>query len=354
MSVIDTIISELKNTQYPLYLFGKGTSTNRIIDYLRQQEVPMYGVLVNRDYMPKGNMRIKDLPVVCFEDFTAKNDCEVLICTGDWEESSFTEENRIHIHKIHAYDFWGLFAIEEWNLWDDVFLKQYEQELNIIRESLCDEKSKQVFDENLKQRTMLTYARVFDHPQMQYFDEEIINLSEEVFVDCGAYHGENLVELQKLCRKDGKARIKKAYEIEADPKNIPDLRENISNINNICIIDKGVWNKSGFLLLDDKESKSSKVVESGGVQIPVITIDDMVGDDAVTFIKMDVEGAEFPALEGAINTIKRNKPKLAISIYHRPEDLIKISAWIRALDMDYKFYLRCYSRTGCETILYAV
>lgn len=90
------------------------------------------------------------------------------------------------------------------------------------------------------------------------------------------------------------------------------------------------------------------------MKIPSATIDDTVGNAEVTFIKMDIEGAEMPALQGAKKTILRCKPKLAVSVYHKPEDFVAIPKFIKSLRDDYKYYLRAYSRTGCETILYAV
>lgn len=69
---------------------------------------------------------------------------------------------------------------------------------------------------------------------------------------------------------------------------------------------------------------------------------------------MDVEGAELRALQGAEKTIRRCKPTLAVSVYHRPEDFLAIPEYIDSLGMNYRYYLRCYSQTGCETVLYAV
>ena len=83
-------------------------------------------------------------------------------------------------------------------------------------------------------------------------------------------------------------------------------------------------------------------------------IDDIVGEDKVTFIKLDVEGAELRALQGAELSIRRHRPRLAISIYHKPEDVIEIPAYILSLHEDYRLDIRHYQMSACETILYAV
>ncbi len=353
MSIIDKILHDLKNTKYPLYLFGKGTSTKRIIDYLRGQGVSLFGVLVNRDWYRAGE-NINGVPTVCFEEFLEVKPCEILICTGDWKDSDFPHQYKDNIKKIHAYDFWGLFAIGEWNLWDASFLDSYADDLKWIRSRLCDQKSLEVFDENWKQRTTLCYSRMFDDPSTQYLDKSVMKFTEhEVFIDCGAYHGENLLELNAMLARDGIGEVETAFEIEADARNVQELEMAVSKLGNVSIISKGVWDKTGSIFIDDSESKSSKVSEREGTPIEVISIDDLKIKN-VTFIKMDVEGAELPALKGAEQTIKNYKPKLAISVYHRPEDFIQIPRYIDSLGMNYEFYLRCYSQTGCETILYAV
>ena len=84
--------------------------------------------------------------------------------------------------------------------------------------------------------------------------------------------------------------------------------------------------------------------------------DDFVKDNnipRVDFIKMDIEGAEPFALNGAVETIKRFKPKLAIAIYHSMDDFVNIPEWITGLNLGYKLYLGHYTIHSEETILFA-
>ena len=69
---------------------------------------------------------------------------------------------------------------------------------------------------------------------------------------------------------------------------------------------------------------------------------------------MDIEGAELPALQGAKNTIQKNKPKLAISIYHSNEDMLRLAEYIHGIVPEYKLYVRAHTMGIAETILYAV
>lgn len=88
--------------------------------------------------------------------------------------------------------------------------------------------------------------------------------------------------------------------------------------------------------------------------IEVFKLDDLLADESPSFIKMDIEGAESEALLGAEQIIKKYHPKLAISVYHKPEDIFRIPELILNYHKNYKFYLRHYSYTNSETILYAI
>ena len=91
------------------------------------------------------------------------------------------------------------------------------------------------------------------------------------------------------------------------------------------------------------------------VRISVKSIDNLNVDN-VSFIKMDIEGSELNALKGAEKTILRDKPKLAICIYHSNDDMLCIAEYIHALVPDYTFYVRQYGQYPHthDTVLYAI
>ena len=90
--------------------------------------------------------------------------------------------------------------------------------------------------------------------------------------------------------------------------------------------------------------------------LPTRTIDGLVSSNEVkkiALIKMDIEGSELGALQGAENSLRRWRPKLAISLYHRPEDFFSIPLWLDSLKCGYRFFLDHYSIHNEETVLYA-
>ena len=89
-------------------------------------------------------------------------------------------------------------------------------------------------------------------------------------------------------------------------------------------------------------------------QVDMVSIDDYIDEnEKITIIKMDIEGAEYAALKGAERTIKKYSPRLAISIYHNPEDYWRIFELIYEYSKDYKFAVRHHQNNHLDTVLYA-
>jgi FkbM family methyltransferase len=186
----------------------------------------------------------------------------------------------------------------------------------------------------------------------QYFPKDLIGLSDsEVFVDGGAYTGDTLLT---FIRKTG-GRYGRCYAFEPEPANIAKLNElaGRQRFRDVSIIGRGLWSKAAALrLAPSAAAAGSAISEAGGIPVETDTVDGAAPD--ATFIKLDVEGAELEALKGAAAVIERNRPKLAVCVYHRPGDLFEIPLFIKTLVPEYRLYLRQHQPISCETVLYAV
>lgn len=141
---------------------------------------------------------------------------------------------------------------------------------------------------------------------------------------------------------DGK--YEKIFAIEPDRENFVQLQKFIdeNGYKNIVLYQGGVSDEKGTVKFFNYGGGGSKVSEDGESVVNVDTIDNIVGDSTVSLIKMDIEGSELPALKGAINTLKKSRPVLAVSVYHRQEDLITIPQFIKDVYKNCRFYLRQY------------
>jgi hypothetical protein len=86
------------------------------------------------------------------------------------------------------------------------------------------------------------------------------------------------------------------------------------------------------------------------------TLDDYAAKTGgrVDFIKMDIEGSELEALNGASNVIREFKPRLAISGYHRPQDLWEIPNKLKELNPSYEITFGHHTPIIWESVFYAV
>ena len=208
--------------------------------------------------------------------------------------------------------------------------------------------------ENFSEEQVILFVEdsMAEHLANEYFAPDIIKFEEagEVFVDGGSYDFETSQFLLQRCN------VKKIFAFEPDKYNIPKVQRGIeeSGCKNVVLYEKGLWNKTDTLCFSANGDMCSRVANGGSEdnKIEVVALDDVI-DEKVTFIKMDIEGSELNALEGAKKIICKYRPKLAICIYHKHEDIIDIPAYIKSLVPEYKLYIRHYNTTQWDTILYA-
>ena len=270
----------------------------------------------------------------------------------------YIERSKIYSFECELYNLFIL-NINEYK----EYLLGNSEELEFLYNKLADDFSKKTLDICLKGRLSgeLSYFRSIFTPK-QYFCDGVVELTEqEVILDVGASYGDTLKDIVKYTN----SHFKKVYCFEPDERCLTELvktKEEL-NLENVVIINKGAWDKSETLtFLSDSNGVSSKITENHIETdknreeiyiIETVCIDDII-DEKITFIKMDIEGAELKALQGAKRIIREHKPKLAICVYHRNEDLLEISRYLTELVPNYKLYLRHHSVGGTETVLYAI
>jgi hypothetical protein len=120
----------------------------------------------------------------------------------------------------------------------------------------------------------------------------------------------------------------------------------------VKLFNYGLWDEQTTARYQIDDTASS--LGAGDMTAQCIPLDKIIGDGNVTFLKMDIEGAEMRALYGAEQCIKRCKPQLAICLYHKSGDIYEITSLIHKWLPDHKLYIRHHSTTFVETVLYAV
>ena len=183
----------------------------------------------------------------------------------------------------------------------------------------------------------------------QYYDVLKFN-DDEVIADVGCYDCYTMKQYFKY----GNEKYGKIYSFEPEPKQYEKCKELIKKgkYHDWSIFNYGVYDNNSKLFFSSNSS-CTKVSEDGDIAVEAIKLDDFFeSHESPTFIKMDIEGAELAALKGCAETIRKYKPKLAICVYHKPEDIFEIPEYILSLNPDYKMWLRHYTNLVNETVLY--
>jgi FkbM family methyltransferase len=177
-------------------------------------------------------------------------------------------------------------------------------------------------------------------------------------LDAGACWGDTALYFANLAGSSGKV-----FSFEFVKENIGIFNQN-KEINpelspGIQIIEYALWDKSDEIMYFDEMGPGTSLnmrESTNKLEVKTISIDDWMKKNniqKIDFIKMDIEGAEINALLGAKETLKKYKPKLAISIYHRLSDFYEIIEFLNSLELDYKFFLKHASIHKEETVLFA-
>lgn len=180
-------------------------------------------------------------------------------------------------------------------------------------------------------------------------------------IDASACFGDNALAFAAAVGESGRV-----YCFDMMPNHLRIINQNLEMnpalVSRIDVLGFGLADASNTL----PEARPSESMEDGDVApdaqidsaaFPVRSIDDLVEAGRVSrvdFTKMDIEGSELAALCGAERTLRRFTPKLAISLYHKPEDFCDIPAWLNQLGLGYRFYLGHYTIHAGETVLYAI
>lgn len=231
---------------------------------------------------------------------------------------------------------------------DDILAQ--ENEIRCFYGLLSDIKSKQLYEQLVKFRLGHGYDFCPIPEGGAYVPSDLPRWKNSMrLVDCGAYDGDSINVFQKA-----------NYELEAvcafepDLKNYNKLIESCSELSAICV-PCGVGSATRVLRFNSSDvATSSRVTETGDSVIQICSIDGCLRNWSPTLIKMDIEGAEYDAIQGAKHTIAACRPGLAISAYHLYDDLWRLGLAINEIVDDYDFYLRCHAYSSFETVLYAI
>ncbi len=241
----------------------------------------------------------------------------------------------------------------------------FKQKILEITNLLDDEKSKLIL--NNRMNFMLTgdvkYLSQIPIDKVSYFSEEYLNINHnEVYVDCGAFNGDSILEFSNYVG----AKYNKIIAFEPSKDIYLKLEDTVikNSLRNVITVNAGnglqdqvlnflnMKNEGSLVIDEDSISKLTEDDKSKIEKIRIKKLDNYI-EEQPTFIKMDIEGYELEALKGAEKILKTLKPKLAICIYHKEMDFYEIPLYLKSIVPEYKFKIRQHYDALYDTVLYA-
>lgn len=332
----ETAWDRLKNTKKPIVLYGMGNGADKILDWCENNAIAVAAIFASDDFVRGQSFR--GYKVCRYADIAARYE-DFLIVIAFASESPHVLDNFYQLAPRHETlaPHLPLFAGDETVSF--AWLEQYGSELKEVYDRLADDKSREVFAAvlNYKLCGRIEYLKAVETSRREDCRELFPFGSDEVHVDLGAYDGDTIKEF--LDYTGGCYR--QIFAFEPDVRNFRKLQNYVTaaGLERIVALNKGAWSEEAVLGFSAGGGRQSALGGSGN-ETEVCTVDGVVGGERTSYIKFDVEGAEFEALLGAGETIRRWHPKLFLAAYHRDNDLWRLPLLLWSIEPSYELYLR--------------
>lgn len=346
MEIAEKFLECINREKVDILLYGAGKYGRIALKNLNNSKIKVKYFV--DDDLKRNNTDIEGIPVISFEKAISECQDSFIVISNYYIKETVEKIERagIDLSKVFFSNELLIESVEK------TYLHEKRNELSKVYNFLGDYESKIIYKTIVESR--LTHnidvlSRTCSNNQ--YFPIDIIQLNEnEIFVDGGAFDGDTIRNFLNITQ----GKYKYIYAFEPDYQNYTKLYTNTSS-ENIKLFNMGLYNEDTTVTFSSGKGGSSTISGEGRDKINVCSFDKLnLIDKKVSFIKMDIEGSELAALQGMKETICKNKPKLAICIYHKFEDLWEIPLYIKMLVPEYKFYIRNYTTYLDEIVLYAI
>lgn len=334
-----SVWQRLKTADKPIVMYGMGDGAEKIMTVFQQLGIKPAEFMASDEFV-RGHSFLGYQVKKLSEIQERYSDFIIVVCFG----SSLPDVmNRLYDlaerYELYAPDV----PVVGEGLFDRDYVIANEKNISRVRKLLTDGKSKEVFDGiiNYKISGDIKFLKSCETPEEEAFS--LLNIGfNETYIDLGAYNGDTV---DKFLRLTGK-RFNEIYAVEPDFRNFGRMvRRNYALGRGVFHpVNAAAWSENTELEFRKSGGRNSSTSTKYGrgdiVKVQGISTDSMLGEKIPTLIKLDVEGCEREALEGAKKAISQHKPRLILSAYHRTEDLIELPLRIKEMNGGYKLYLR--------------
>ena len=353
----ETAVRELKGK--PILLYGAGGFGVEMLRHLRRAGFPPAAFL---DRRAAELVYVEGLPVSTAEQATFdRRDCTVLLCVVMDKEERRQVLSYLsglgYANVIEAQSLRCLLVQPDDRTEADIseYYRQRSESIQRAEDLLGDNYSREVYRSSVYAHATGDYSRCaqWESPMAeQYFPADIpMGKGYRRFLDCGGYTGDTVEQvLERVGTIDACAVF------EPDSANYARMVERLAGLNGRIgqrwLFPCAVADRAGIRAFS-QGTGSGTLSAQGDAVVQTVALDQAVPDFHPTYLKMDIEGAEPAALLGAKEIIVRDKPDLAVCVYHAVNHIWDIPLLLDSWDIGYQFYLRSYNACTMETVLYA-
>ena len=336
----ESVWENLRTTQKPIVLYGMGNGADKILDWCEENKVSVKGVFASDEFVR--GQEFRGFTVERYAALKARLGEELLVVIAFASERPEVLARFVELAAEQEVVAPHLPLFDEAETVSRAWLKKHAEELQNVYERLADEQSRKVFAATLNYKLSGKISYLFECATERETDlRELIAPSEqECYLDLGAYNGDTIQELGRLTS----FQWQQVLAVEPDRRNCRKLRMLAEALAQrglaVEVHESGIWSSVGELSFSDSGGRQSTFVGASKRMVPVTTIDAVASGRSISYIKMDVEGAEAQALAGGAGTIREYKPKLFVAAYHYDVDLLRLPKIIWELEPNYKIYFR--------------
>jgi FkbM family methyltransferase len=334
------------------YIFGAHSNGKIVYEECVRTGTKVLGFVDNA--VAKQGTTLYDLPVMGPSALDPAR-AVVILASGNYSLDIFTQLKTVgfqHIQNLSEFFFMAKCPTQpEMYFHDDLWENRIRYHALYLM--LADEESRVVLETILRYRQSFDIklpASICDRNSPQWFDRSLFRPNRDhVFVDGGAFDGDTAL---RFIRLNGGS-YRSIHLFEPDPGIVRQATENLEGFERIHIHNLGLSDRKGTLFFSQTGRMDGHLTETDGLPVRIDAIDHVI-DEEVTFLKMDIEGAEESALAGAARHIREDSPMLAIAAYHKADDLWALPRRILGINPLYAFYLRHYTHISHDTVLYGL
>ena len=332
--------SYLSNTKKTVVLYGMGNGADKILSVCERYGIPVADFFASDGFVRGHSFHGKT--VLSYSEIKEKYGKENLIALLSFGSSLpdvLSLFDRVD-GEIELYAPDVPVCGEQLFTWQ--FFEQNREKIEKAETLLADEESRRIYREILsyKLNGKIGHLRNAVSSKEEVYRHLLLADSIERAADLGAYNGDTVRELMGYAPK-----LSYVVAMEPDRRNFRKLSDFSETLTTPCVkaVHSAAWSKTTTLSFADSGNRNAGAFAKGKqVEVSARSLDSVLNGASVDYIKYDVEGAEKEALIGSIETIRKYRPRLLVSAYHRSEDIFALPLQIHEMEPSYRFYLRRY------------